>query len=248
MNSYTHEFTYSFHKWIHMYMNSYIQIHDHFIYEFIWFINSYVNLWHVLAVLRGLSLTSRSRALLPVDDSEWGSGSPCQGPGLSGLVPRRRPGPRRRLGHKKTEELRERLEAPQEHGVAAVGPSRGEHLRFRCLPPPRGDSDLAAAAHLRAGPLRSRFAGAVGGWMRGRWGAVTRAGPARRCDPGRAGEALWPGQGRYGRVAGGRRPAPRDPRPRSKSGTRDPRPRATRAARPVPGIYAQPGNLSGSGF
>ena len=42
-------------------------------------------------------------------------------------------------------------------------------------------------------------------------------------------------QSRVGRVAGGRRPAPRDPRPRAKSATRDPRPRATRAARPSPG-------------
>ena len=45
-------------------------------------------------------------------------------------------------------------------------------------------------------------------------------------------------RGRVGRVAGGRRPATRDPRPRAKSATRDTRPRATRAARPGPGHSA----------
>ena len=60
---------------------------------------------------------------------------------------------------------------------------------------------------------------------------------------------------RVGRVAGGRRPAPRDPRPRAKSATRDPRPRATRASRSGPDMPgpartypARPGNFSESGF
>ena len=71
-----------------------------------------------------------------------------------------------------------------------------------------------------------------------------------------AGEAAGPvTTSRVGRVAGGRRPAPRDPRPRAKSATRDPRPRAIRASRPCPNILgpartypARHGHLSGSGF
>ena len=56
MNSYTHEFIYSFHIWIHimiiwihMYMNSYIWIHIwiHINYEFIWFFLyvSWIHIW-----------------------------------------------------------------------------------------------------------------------------------------------------------------------------------------------------------
>ena len=45
-----------------------------------------------------------------------------------------------------------------------------------------------------------------------------------------------------GRVAGGRRSAPRDPRPRAKSATRDPRPRATRPPGPARIYPVRPGH------
>ena len=77
MNSYTHEFIYSFHIWIHimiiwihMYMNSY----DFFIYEFICFMNSYMNSgvprFQMLQVGQQSGCTNRSQA----------SGRPERGP------------------------------------------------------------------------------------------------------------------------------------------------------------------------
>ena len=119
---------------------------------------------------------------------------------------------------------------------ARIRPNHGVASLPRCT---AGDSGVPAprGRERRGRSRQRRRARATGRAREGRpcpTRAVERA-LSRALPKGRALDI------RAGRVAGGRRPAPRAPRPRAKSATRDPPPRATRAAPPGPDICQMPG-------